>query len=82
MTEMDQEYGNINPAKVLMHEAFNEVLRLMRSEPTDQLSYLLGRFDAYLMMSDTLGILNSDEVKVLNARRDAIPAERAASGLD
>jgi hypothetical protein len=82
MTEMDQEYGNINPAKVLMHEAFNEVLRLMRSEPTDQLPYLLGRFDAYLMMSETLGILNSDEVKVLNARRDAIPAERTATGLD
>lgn len=79
---MIHEYGNISMAKVVMHEACNEVLKLLRSEPADQLSYLLGRLDAYLMMSQTLGILNPDEVNELKAQRDAIPAMRSAIGLD
>jgi len=78
---MDQELDSINPAKVIMHEACNTVLQLMRSEPNDQLSYLLGRLDAYLMMAETFHILNPDELTVLREQRDAIPTERAAYGL-
>lgn len=79
---MNQEFEGIKPAKVIMHSAFDTVLSLMRTEPIDQLSYLLGRFDAYQMMSETLGILNADELAILRERYDAIPAERTASGLD
>lgn len=78
---MNQEPDSINPDKVIMHEACKTALELLRSEPNDQLSYLLGRLDAYLMMAETLRILSPDELTVLREQRDAIPAERAASGL-
>lgn len=73
---MHQELEGINPAKVIMHSAFDTALSLMRTEPIQQLSYLLGQFDAYQMMSETLGILNADELSVLRQRREAIWAER------
>lgn len=79
---MNQEIEDINPAKVIMHSAFDTVLSLMRTEPIDQLSYLLGRFDAYQMMSEALCILNTGELAILRERCDAIPAERTTSGLD
>jgi hypothetical protein len=79
---MNEEIEDLNPAKIIMHSAFDTVLSQMRTVPVDQLSYLLGRFDSYHMMSDTLKILNADELAVLHERCDAIPAERTASGLD
>ena len=72
----------IDPAKVIMHSAFDTVLTLLRTEPVSEISYLFGRFDAYLMMSESLHILGAEEMKVLSDRRDAIPAERVASGVD
>jgi hypothetical protein len=78
---MNKEIDSINPDKVIMHEACNTALQLMRTEPNDQLSYLLGRLDAYLMMAEAFRILNPDELTVLREQRDAIPAERAANGL-
>lgn len=79
---MTQEFDGINPAKVLMHNAMNNVLSLMQVEPLGELSYLLGQFDAYLHVSEIMGILNPDELAVLRARRDAVPDDREASGID
>lgn len=79
---MIPQFDGIKPTKVIMHEACNATLSLMRSERIDQLAYLLGRFDAYLMMAETFGILNADELKVLREQLDAVPAERVARGID
>lgn len=79
---MTQEFDGINPAKVLMHNAMNNLLSLMRVEPFSELSYLLGQFDAYLHISEIMGILNPDELGILRERRDAVPDDRKANGID
>lgn len=79
---MTQEFDGINPAKVLMHNAMNNLLSLMQVEPLSELPYLLGQFDAYLHVSEVMGILNPDELAVLSERRDVVPDERNASGVD
>jgi hypothetical protein len=79
---MTQEFDGIDPAKVLMHNSMNNLLSLMRVEPLGDLPYLLGQFDAYLHVSEVMGILNPDELTVLSERRDAVPDERKISGID
>ena len=79
---MTQEFDGIDPAKVLMHNSMNNLLSLMRVEPLGDLPYLLGQFDAYLHVSEVMGILNPDELTVLRERRDAVPDERKTSGID
>lgn len=79
---MIEQFNSINPSKVIMHEAFNTVLMLMRTEPVEQMSYLLGRFDGYRMIAESLQILSPEELQVLSERCDAVPAEREVSGLD
>ena len=79
---MIEEFDGIKPVKVILLEACNTALSLMRSETIDQLSYLLGRFDAYLMLGKAFQILNADEIEDLREQLEAVPAERLARGLD